>query len=1614
MRTPTSKRHLAVFLVIPALAVVALAVLGPPPTGAQPQPLEIATAPRPPAAPGEAPAAAPAVLPDVPPVPAEAAPPESAGAKLPLLPGSADLGKKIDSWFEERPGRRIYVQVDRPMYRPGETVWIKSWDLRARDLGAAADRRDVHSTTYELVGPRGDVVQRQQVKEDGGFANFQFDLAEGAVGGEYTVRVRARDGVAGERTIVVAGFEQPRLKLKLEMKRKAYGAGDTVEADFSVVRATGQALGNHPVRAVATVDGVELPTVKVTTSARGDAVVRLALPKKLDVGDGLLTVLVDDGGVTESISRRIPILLKALTLKLFPEGGELVEELEPRVYFEALDPYGKPADVEGRVEDERGNVVAQLRSHKNGLGRFALRPLPDRRYTVVVTAPAEARSRHPLPTPRGGGCVLRTYDDLDGQLAVLRVGVRCRIPQSVTVVAVQREQFFGAARVAAQPGKETVVYLRAKGDLGRTQGIARVSVFGDRLEPLAERLVYRNRRQRLRIAVKPDRASYGPRDTVQLTVRTTGPTGKPVPAEVALAVVDDTVIAFADDKQGNILSRLFLEPELPGRVEEPNVFLDLAKPESALALDLLLGTRGWRRFEWQPVFAHDWKARAAEQKRLAEEKRREERERRLEEERARREAYREQLEELAERRRYKPRAPRAGRLGIGDGAAMKGGAAVGFGRGAGGLAGRPGGVGHAPAARPAAEARAAGRALKAVPPAAAARIHFDGRLVEGKAEAERPAGVGRVAARPRPVVAGGKRANRFDEDALVPRRRRVVVHQAHIQILDKVYFASRSANIKAVSHPILDAVAASLNGNPQILVVEVEGHEDGVESQDTPNLGARRAQAVIRYLVKKGVARERLVARNYGSRRPIATNATSDGRDRNRRVEWRIQQRTHERFTVARVFPVPDYRGVAPGARTDFRDTVFWAPRVQTGADGRGQVKFTLSDAVTSFRVVAEGLATRGHKLGLVGHGEHVFRSDRPLSLNARLPLEVSADDEILVPVTLANERAEPVDAKVALEIDQLLQPAAAFPDEKRRVRARARDTLYYPLRVVGQRGSASVRVRASGAGYEDEVARVLPVTPVGFPLFVSRSGNVGGPNGPVRQVVDVGQVMPGSVLAQVQLYPSPLATMIGGLEGMLREPYGCFEQASSTNYPNIMVLSYMKQHRVKDEKIMAKATRLLDSGYRRITGFESRGRGYEWFGADPAHEALTAYGLLQFLDMKRVYAVNDPMVVRTAAWLKGRRDGQGGFLRHTRALDTFGRASAEVTNAYIIYALSEAGQLDAGLAPEIEAQRRLARDARDPYLLALAANTLLNLPQHKAEGQAAAGRLAGLQSKAAGAAGAFPGADHSITRSSGRNLVTETTALSLVAMVKSGRMAEARAAAEWLGKNRGGFGQWGATQATVLALKALTRYAEASARTQAPGAVEVKINGQRRGRVAYQADHQEPIVFAGLGATFVAGANRVEVVGEGKEALPYSMVVEYRTRQPASAETAPVSLTTVLQRSAAKLGQNVRCDVTVANRGQKGLPMTLARVGLPGGLTFQTWQLKELRDRGHIAFYETRPREIILYFRQLEPGEVKRIPLELQATVPGRYTGPASSAYLYYGDDLKTWAAPLEIRVTP
>jgi outer membrane protein OmpA-like peptidoglycan-associated protein len=104
-----------------------------------------------------------------------------------------------------------------------------------------------------------------------------------------------------------------------------------------------------------------------------------------------------------------------------------------------------------------------------------------------------------------------------------------------------------------------------------------------------------------------------------------------------------------------------------------------------------------------------------------------------------------------------------------------------------------------------------------------------------------------------------------------------------------VYFSSRDDTVQPASLAALDAVAAALHAHPGIRLLRLEAHTDGMVSHNE-RLSQRRAEWVRAYLLRRGVAPERLIAVGFGAARPIAANETPEGRQLNRRVEFIIDK----------------------------------------------------------------------------------------------------------------------------------------------------------------------------------------------------------------------------------------------------------------------------------------------------------------------------------------------------------------------------------------------------------------------------------------------------------------------------------------------------------------------------------------------------------------------------------------------------------------------------------------------------------------------------------------------------------------------------------------------------
>ena len=193
---------------------------------------------------------------------------------------------------------------------------------------------------------------------------------------------------------------------------------------------------------------------------------------------------------------------------------------------------------------------------------------------------------------------------------------------------------------------------------------------------------------------------------------------------------------------------------------------------------------------------------------------------------------------------------------------------------------------------------------------------------------------------------------------------------------------------------------------------------------------------------------------------------------------------------------------------------------------------------------------------------------------------------------------------------------------------------VYFRIRAV-QFGSKPFRVTATGSKMSDAIQKDVQVYPNGKQITFSQSDRLQAGT-PVSQSVNIpNDAIAGTQKLLVKIYPGMFSQVVEGMDSILQMPYGCFEQTSSTTYPNVLVLDYLKSTNQAAPEVQMKAEQYINLGYQRLTTFEVKSSsGFSLFGNEPADRMLTAYGLQEFSDMSRVHDVDPDLIKRAANWL--------------------------------------------------------------------------------------------------------------------------------------------------------------------------------------------------------------------------------------------------------------------------------------------------------------------------------------------------------------------------------------------
>ena len=1513
-------------------------------------------------------------------IPAELVIPDGAVMKVTASPkdGSAE-GTSIEIPLE--PTRCLtYLNIDRPVYRPGETVYFRSVTLNRRSLAAHVEV----PIRYELIDPSGALVPNAFVEgvTDHGVGNGAFTIPSTAPGGAYTLVAKSLDGFFPDETkeFQIRAYRVPRFKKDLEFRRRSYGPGEMVEADFSAERAEGGAVAGAAVRVIARIDEEVVYQSAATTSAEGTLMVSFQLPEHITTGVGQLSVVVDDGGVQETQTKTIPIQLGRVEVDFYPEGGYLVDGLLNRVYFAARNTLGEPIHIKGEVLSQSGMAVAEIETVRDGMGRFEFIPRSGDQYSLKVTAPVDVTNSPKLPLVVRALPVLETGDGVFDSDEPISLNLRSRESFSGIVRAVCRGQLVGEKKVKF-PAGVTSVRVPIRKD---ASGVIRVTVLDTNsvpAKPLVERLVFRRDDRQLNVSVVEDESALkrSPGEPLRLTLQVTDENDRPTPAVLGVSVVDDASLSMDETERPTLRTHFVLTSEVdkPDDLEHANFYLSDA-PDAAESLDLLLGTQGWRRFvsgspdqpnidfreqlvrlfemdgtnvdkpkpriSSSPIFKSRWNDYRVVASRAWT-----------------RFVHEVQLLVMVlvgifmllvlSHLRRKPASVVVTLLLIGSVSVM----ILGCG---------------------------AQQNMVVQPDASAGAEMAD--------EAAMPA---EKNAAPTPNLS---QAMEIERDGMDMAKDMGNMSKNELAMAMGGMGDDEASRRPQASMPADAPANTGAGGRPQ---PEFDDASDNFSS-DESFVGVKR-EARDKYIadgksIDKKKLQQLLASRGLDGER-LADQLLDD-------LRFPVREYAHR------------YKKPNDGVRTDFTETLYWQPKLITDSAGKASIRFDLADSVTTFRVKIDGHTDSGR----IGSGDAAVTSRIPFQIEPKLPLEVTTGDQIDLPVAVINATDEDISVNVEFKADRGLN-VSEMKMIATSVGAGDRTRSYFTLDVGQGLAEQDVAIELRGVGgsakqdLSDSIRRKLHIAPSGYPVHSSIAGVLNEKDTVALPIPN--DVVAGSLAVTLRAYPSPMADIMAGVESILREPHGCFEQTSATNYPNTMALLYMKEHNVAKPDVSRRAMKLLDKGYDKLTSFECTKRGYEWFGKDPGHEALSAFGLMQFNDMQQVMPVDSEMVTRTRTWLMNRRDGKGGFNRNPRHLHVWS-VQQEIVNAYVLWAITEADvatnqrqRSATELARELKQLNQVAKESDDAYLIALSAAALMNAKMTD-EGLKRLDKLVTMQNEDGGLDGKT-----TVTSSGGISRKVETTAIATLAWLKSPKHTNnAKSAAKWLVSNRRGAG-FGSTQATVLALKALVAMSKHSSSTSG-GKLTVMLGKKEIGRVKLPPDPKSGSVveIKGLGQHLddLEGEANIKLVAKGTKNLSYAIDLAYNAITPESHESCPVQIRTEYRGDVKNVrsGDTIDVRATLENVTAKGQPMTVAIVGLPGGLEPKAEQLDEMRDAELFDYYELRGREVIFYWRTIQPEATKEIDFTVTAVVPGKYTAPASRAYLYYTAEQKHWTEPLKIEI--
>lgn len=556
-------------------------------------------------------------------------------ADLPLTPGKklslevVTSREGVQNIFREKlplanPVYVTHLTTDKPLYQPGELIRFRSLTLERFSLKPAKDSLQLIYTlqppgnAQPIVIGQGDNGVMTETKSKAVIQATGPDGKQlrGIGGGEHWLPADALDGKwvltvheandqfpPQQRPFRVQNLQSMKYAAFIQLDRANYKPKDQIKVTANAIElATRKPLAKTAVEASLQFGRDAKYTQKLLTDEQGRVSSTFELPQQVEGKPKLSFTFRSPEGILKKVEQAVPLANSNLHIRFYPEGGELIAGIPNRVYFAVTHPY-HGRDFKGQLKDGE-RVVAELQSLQGdeaglnrGVGSFTFTPQLHREYRVELETPASQTVEASFPEVKASGVALHVPNPVTNAYQEIEAVIsNMGEARSLLVGVYSRGRLLTHQQISAEKDQSLRVKLQPTTKSG---GVTRITVFAvqpdNQLFPLAERLIYRQPKDRLWIHVDQSRPSMG---EVSLHLTANDENQQPTSALLMMRVLDQRIAMLGKSPTSQSPEAFY---SLSSELQQPNAleyadFLLSSHPKASIALDMVLATQGWRRF----------------------------------------------------------------------------------------------------------------------------------------------------------------------------------------------------------------------------------------------------------------------------------------------------------------------------------------------------------------------------------------------------------------------------------------------------------------------------------------------------------------------------------------------------------------------------------------------------------------------------------------------------------------------------------------------------------------------------------------------------------------------------------------------------------------------------------------------------------------------------------------------------------------------------------------------------------------------------------------------------------------------------------------------------------